>query len=558
MSSSWIVSDSPSPPSSSSGWVVSDSPDHPSQYEQDIANRPGVPGVPVPARLQGPPEPERSVARQFGSGVFHGLTDPVLHPLQTLENTPSIGATPTPMVTGENAQAVQSAQSQGVHEQAEKLDEQLQDTIAHPAAAAGQLVGNAILAKGISKIPGAVEWSAGARERFRPKTSTAVVPATEQNARALAQTFAPPANEAENLVQALNSETGNIKEFAQRTGNPLNTQQEFQRAAKGAADEAKNHFEEKFLNPNKDMQVSTPPEYQGKTIGEGRRATIDQINDRIEKINKLLRPDYSKRTPGQVQSALANEAELRAEGESLTNLLNSSLAKATGIPVEDVAKLRQRYGKLYSIAGEGQASVNQRATSAQKASEGRRDIPISTAGAVAEGINKLRGGPQSIADRMMQKALQNPFSEAYPLPEPNPPAVAPSTRVPLAVAAQIEPTSPSADIQTTPIDQIEQNTNRFQARREGVLNARQQAEQQAEANRIAAQNEFQRQQELQEQAQQSAKERSEVARQARSVRQGVHPSTHQFSKSAWQAANPNGNAELAAEHARNEGFDVVD
>src|SRR5690348_6320197 len=91
--SAWTISDSATPPPDNGGWTISDSP-KPSkskfsstaqrQYQQQLANLPPVPGVPVPKGLQGPPE---TVAQQLTKPQEHSASQGVVgNAIDTLEN----------------------------------------------------------------------------------------------------------------------------------------------------------------------------------------------------------------------------------------------------------------------------------------------------------------------------------------------------------------------------------------------------------------------------------------------------------------------------------------
>jgi hypothetical protein len=252
---------------------------------------------------------------------------------------------------------------------------------------------------------------------------------------------------------------------------PLNTQNDYVTAAGGAAEEAKNHFKGKLLGPIENETVSTTGSgFRGANAGEGQTATLGEINKRITKINDELRSAYAKREAGQTREALANEPELKAEQEALSDILHKEVAKRTGLTPEQVGGLRQRYGKMYSIADQTEAAINQRQSSAGKAIEGRRDIPTSAAGISAELFNRVvRGGPEGIADKQFGKALPQtrgiPISE---LPEPTPVAPSVTAGRPIIPRADLSQGSP-IPIEETPPEDIAGQQEKLAGRQQGNI-----------------------------------------------------------------------------------------
>jgi hypothetical protein len=259
------------------------------------------------------------------------------------------------------------------------------------------LVGSRALRKGAS-VP--------ASELNAPKVPT-IAPA-EATARQVTKAVNPAVNEWNGYIEAIKAEGSTIADYAKRTGNPLKTQLEFAKAARGAAEEAHTVYKETMLNPVADKTVSVAGKgYKGRALGEaGQDARLADIDARVSEINDTLRSAYQKKEAGQVMTALENESALQAEKVALTEVLHREIAKNLGITPDQVAAQRQKFGRMYSVSDQTTAAINQRQSSAGKAGEGRRDIPLTTAGAVADAINKMRGGPESIANRNFRKALK--------------------------------------------------------------------------------------------------------------------------------------------------------
>jgi hypothetical protein len=183
-----------------------------------------------------------------------------------------------------------------------------------------------------------------------------------------------------------------------------------------------------------------------------------------------LRSAYSKRESGQTREALANEADLKAEQQALSDILHKELAKRTGLTPEQVGGLRQRYGRMYSIADQTEAAMNQRQSSAGKAVEGRRDIPTTAAGVGADLFNRVvRGGPEGIANKQFGKALSEtrgiPISD---LPEPTPVASHVAAGRPIIPRGELQQGTP-IPIETTPAEEIRAQEEKLAGRQQGNI-----------------------------------------------------------------------------------------
>lgn len=255
-----------------------------------------------------------------------------------------------------------------------------------------------------------------------PENATPAEPMTpEVAARNLTRAVLPSAQEWPSYMNATSKEAGNIIDYARRTGTPIDSQLDWAKAARGAAEEAKNHYQQNILGPHADESVSVAGTgYQGKSSFPNNDATLGDINARIGQINNELRPGYVKNESGKVMTAAANEAQLTAERNALTEKLHQQLAARTGLQPDDIAGLRQRFGRMYSIADQTEAAVNQRQLSVGKGLEGRNEIPTTATQALINWIKAARGGPEGVAQRGYQSALpglQNiPASQ---LPQPS-------------------------------------------------------------------------------------------------------------------------------------------
>jgi hypothetical protein len=298
--------------------------------------------------------------------------------------------------------------------------------------------------------------------------------APEDAARGLTKAVNPSVNEWPNYIKANAEEAGNIKAFAEKNNLPLKTQLDWAKAAKGAADETNGYFKEKVLGPHANETVSTTGTgFKGKASGEGQTATLAEVNKRIGDINDELRSAYQKREVGQTREALANEPELKAEQKALADILHKELAQRTGLTPEQIGGIRQRFGRMYSVADQTEAAVNQRQSSAGKANEGRRDVPVSVAGVGVDLFNRVvRGGPEGIANRGFVRALDK--TKAIPvtdLPEVQPPTPASAIGRPIIPREELSP-GKAIPIQETSPEEIAAQAQKLQDRSSAVLKSR--------------------------------------------------------------------------------------
>lgn len=327
---------------------------------------------------------------------------------------------------------------------------------------AGAVVGGKLLEMVVPKVMKAAEGIA-------PK---AIPLGPEDAARGLTKAINPSVNEWPNYLKATSQEAGNIKAFADKNNLPLKTQLDWAKAARASADETRGYYNDKILGPHASEQVSTTGTgFKGEAAGEGQTATLGEIDGRIAKINKMLDSAYNKRNAGQTAESLANEPELIAERDALNDVLRKELAGRTGLTPEQIAGVRQRFGRMYTVADKTEGAVNQRQSSAGKAEEGRRDIPLTTAGAVADVINKFRGGPEGIANKNFAKAL----SRAKAIPSADLPQVsAPEPIAPRGASAWqmrerlgTSPQGTPIPVETTSPEEIAESQNKLAERQRG-------------------------------------------------------------------------------------------
>jgi hypothetical protein len=278
----------------------------------------------------------------------------------------------------------------------------------------GAVEGGRLLDAGIKGTATKVgEGATAAREWWRPTSSPDVVPALEQSARKLTNAISPNPAEANQFIDNIQQRMPEILDYAKRTKNPLKTRLEFAKAAQGAGTEVRNWYLKNILGPAEKEEVSVAGTgYRGRASGEaGTQATIGDISNRLEAINKELRPEYRQRNAGMVGSKLATESELTAEANALRSILNRTLARTSGLSEAEVSSIRQMYGSLRNISDATEETVTQRGLQAERAKEG--SLPVSKAGFVEKAAKGAMGGQNAISDRAFQKALAE-FNEQRP------------------------------------------------------------------------------------------------------------------------------------------------
>ena len=290
----------------------------------------------------------------------------------------------------------------------------------------------------INAIDATAEAPGKIKDRLYP-TSKSLAP-EQIAARKLSKALVVPVLAEPNFLNAATAEAGTIKAYAKANNLPINSTVDLANAAEATAKAVQEHFDKEILGPNAKEVVTAPTDYRGTKLNvEGSRATLGEINSRINAINAELSPNYRQATQMKTNAANVSDADLISEKRKLTGLLHDKLADATGLEPEDIAALRQKAGKLRTIADEVNLSANTNTTAAGKAAMGRSDIPTGTKmGLVERGIQHIRGGPEVIGNRAVNAAMRNigPTDLILPNPRVNP---APP---PLANPIQNQATSP--------------------------------------------------------------------------------------------------------------------
>jgi hypothetical protein len=311
---------------------------------------------------------------------------------------------------------------------------------------------------------------------FAPKVARVVAPAASAAASAAAEGVGNAASAVKDRIYPTSKsltppETGTIKAYAQANNLPINSKVDLGNAAKATAQAVQDHINKNIIGPYADDVVTAPPDYRGTKLNvEGSRATIGQINDRINSIREQLSPNYRHATQLKTNSANVSDAELLAEKRKLVGLVSDKLAERTGLSAEDIEAVQVQAGKLRTIADEVNLSANTDTTAAGKSAMGRSDIPTGTKMGWADRLYQaVRGGPEIIGNRMVNSAFKDISPTELVLPNPR---VSPAPP-PLANPVQNQGVAPA--INGTPmmsvadrVDQLLQRARAAQPTRKGL------------------------------------------------------------------------------------------
>jgi len=309
----------------------------------------------------------------------------------------------------------------------------------HPVQNLLQNVESAAGTAGAMGLPEAIDTGMGsvsngvqmAKNWMRPPTSPSVVPRNEFAARQLSAAVLPAGKDAANFINAAKEEVPNILDYAKQTGNPLNTQLEFSKAAQGYAQQVRGVYENNVLGPSANKLVRTTGTGYGQRMGEGpdTYATLGDIDKRITALNTQL--DAPTLNADDARRALATKSELKAEAAGLRDILHKNLSETTGLTPDQIANLRQRVGRSYELANDTDAAVT-----ARMQSVGKADLkPVKFSELPSQAYQYVQGGPVPIADRAFQRAIKNFPGQSQPLPAIQPPAPQGSSRIDALIQA---------------------------------------------------------------------------------------------------------------------------
>jgi len=287
------------------------------------------------------------------------------------------------------------------------------------------------IADTISATPDAID---AAKQYVRPKPTAAIVAPEEMQAQKIAQSILPPGGIKPEFLQSIQAEAPAVKAYADRTGNPLNTQAEGLKAAQGVAQEGLQHYQSEVLAPVANRSVVLDP----ANTDLGDKATIGDIDSRITKLNKLINTAPAN-SAGAALDVLA-KSKWSDEVGYLRSKLYPALETTTGIPAADIQQLREGYGGEFSLANNLEAAQNARLTRTGQLSQGQQTVagkvPTSLADIPMKVVNAARGGEQAISDRQFSSAMQG-VKGVEPI-RPTPPPIDTDAAAAQQAAAQQE------------------------------------------------------------------------------------------------------------------------
>lgn len=331
----------------------------------------------------------RGQIEKFGQGAAQAITAPFTHPIKTAEGM--LESTPIGMAYDAVTGKPNVGQQMGTN------------AVQNPANVLGQAAGGLALSHVLPAAAGVADAVRGVGDWWKPTTSPAVVPQTEQAGAALARSISPTTQIAPGDEEAITAQTPGIKEFAKRTNNPLNTPWEYAKAAEGHGAEYRQLWQEKILGPEQDFSVEVAPD---------RKMSLGQIDNRISDINADLRNDYLR--PNEAKQFNSEQTRaLKAEAASLNEVLAQSLADKTGLAPAELKQIRMAYGQSRAVDQFTDLARRQPSTAPG-------GIPHTKTGVVSALAEKAQGGRTSIVARAYQDALAKPGLEAAqssPLPD---------------------------------------------------------------------------------------------------------------------------------------------
>lgn len=254
---------------------------------------------------------------------------------------------------------------------------------------------------------GAAGLTAATIGKFTKPTPTNLTTA-ETASRGVAKSVLPKEGDFNAFTDALQREKGNVDQFASQQGMTTRTPLDTSIAARQSADSLGDFYRDKLLGPVADQSVPVPAKFDqvGSTAPSGSQyATLRQIDQRINDLNDIIRPARNNATQGATATDLANLQQVVAEHDSLVNILHNKLGAAAGVDPSVIAGVRQSIGARAELADQLGASANRSTLKAGQVDRTGSSISKPTvASTIIDAINKLRGGPEAIANRSFQKA----------------------------------------------------------------------------------------------------------------------------------------------------------
>ncbi len=397
---------------------------------------PPVPKAPIPAGLQGPPNQSKGpglLGTDFHQPV-HSLNDLGEEAYRGLSNIGASGLGLYHQVASDPLGAVSNVFRHSVPGMAleggltgktifnTETPETAKGLIQHPLETGEGLIGQ----MGAGGIAG--EAARGVSKLVTPYRSP-IVPTAETHAENLMKAIMPPEGVTPGGVKSVMREAPHIREYAQRTGNPLKTVPEGKYAAQGVAEEGFNNYKQKFLGPNANERVTLE---NNMSPDLGHSATLGEIEKQISDLNDQIRnPSAVSKSTGQLMTAM-EKTGAEAELKGLRGKLYGTLAEKTGYTPEDIQAMREGYGGQFTLKNALESGHANRLTSEGRSSQGGGSFPTGKASLIDRVVQKIPGmNPTAVANRQFAKRIQAFDPEAPKYLQPNPPRQTPFMGAPV-------------------------------------------------------------------------------------------------------------------------------
>jgi len=293
----------------------------------------------------------------------------------------------------------------------------LHDAVPAIMDAAPKVAGKVLTATKLAgRVPEAVSQGVDAFKQATYPKNMSLSP-EQATAQSVVKALQPDAAAIPN-VKSASPELPDALAYAQKNNIPQNGKIDTANALRGRAAEIQAHYDDAILKPNNTAVQTIPDNYNGQTVGNN-KATLGQIDDRVNDINSELKSNFRKKLASQTTEANASDADLIAEKGALTDILHTKLGELTGIDPADIADIRQRAGKLRSLAQEVTDSADKDTISA-----GKREVSgpgFATSNPITSLQDAAGGGQEIIGNRVWKQALDGIKPAEKPLPQPVPP-----------------------------------------------------------------------------------------------------------------------------------------
>lgn len=221
-----------------------------------------------------------------------------------------------------------------------------------------------------------------------------LIPRNEAIARSITDQLKPNPAEYRNVMGTMQERIPAVRDYLRgqgvsKVGSPL----EFAKGASGAGKEATDFFKQNLIEPNANVPA-----------GSG---TVGSVYGRLGDINDELRPIYKTRTLGEqwTKETADHVQALERERDNLNNVLYSKLSERSGMPIEQIQDINQRGASLQHTGDVADAAQQMRRAGYSGYTPQGLPMKGNTYDAIARTLNYLRGGPEAVAGRRIQRLM---------------------------------------------------------------------------------------------------------------------------------------------------------